>query len=395
METRLAIVQHGDYREALQLQESGGSEPYAGMYKSIQMTEELIQGTTYRIISLDAPAYHEPRGTGELVGLSAPRWKKGAKLGWSWRAYRAVRAFGPTHILLRTGGALATPILRYAIARDLDVMVMLAGYVPTAGFRDRLMTRLFVEAVNHPCVFQVGNHRQPAADSLIAAGVRPEKVVAFEVPFTSRTEPQPIRTRRAGDEVHLAYVGSLMAGKGVGDVLEAAIQLNQSGCRTLLTICGDGPMMATLRERASTLPDGLVTFRGRVGNQAILELMERATFVCVASRRESSEGMPLVVTEGLSCRTPLLCSDHPCLTDILADGEGLRYFPSGDAGALAGLVREIANDPEAYARLSEATTAAYHKVISPILINEPIERWRAHWKTPQVAAPAGTPGEGR
>ena len=73
--------------------------------------------------------------------------------------------------------------------------------------------------------------------------------------------------------------------------------------------------------------------------------MERATFVVMASRKESSEGMPIVVTEALSCRTPLLGSDHPCLTDILRDGEGLRYFPSGDPEGLARLILEIVDDP--------------------------------------------------
>ena len=135
MSERLAIVQHGDYREALRLRDSGEPEPYAGMYASVAMTEALIEGTTYRIISLDAPSYRESRGSGELVGLSAPRWKKGAKLPWAWRTYRAVREFRPTKILLRTGGLLGTPVLRYAIARDLDVLVMLAGYLSSSGAR--------------------------------------------------------------------------------------------------------------------------------------------------------------------------------------------------------------------------------------------------------------------
>ena len=114
MNIRLAIIQHGDYRDALQLRESGRPEPYAGMYQSVEMTERLIEGTTYRIVSLDAAAYRVARGSGELVGISPPKWKKGAKLAWAWMAYRAVREFRPTHILLRTGGILGLPILRYA-----------------------------------------------------------------------------------------------------------------------------------------------------------------------------------------------------------------------------------------------------------------------------------------
>ncbi len=391
MDIRLAIIQHGDYREALQLRGSGQPEPYAGMYQSIEMTERLVAGTAYRIISLDAPPYRVERGPGELVGISPPKWKKGAKIPWSWMAYRAVREFRPTHILLRTGGLIATPILRYAMARDLDVLVMMAGYVPSAGLRDRLVNRFLIRALNDPCVWMVGNHRKPAADSLVVAGVRPEKVVAYEFPTESRPDRKPTKTIRIGDEVHMGYAGTLMAGKGIADVLEAVILLSQSGFPVRLTICGDGPLMASLRERASVLPEGRVNFRGRVGNAAILEMMEQATFLCVASRRESSEGMPIVVTEGLSCRTPLLCSDHPCLTDILADGEGLRYFPSGDPAALAGLVRELANDPAAYARLSEATEVAWNKVFTPTLIHEPIERWRASWKPPRVAGPREQP----
>jgi glycosyltransferase involved in cell wall biosynthesis len=381
MDYRIAIVQHGDYREALERKEAGLPETYAGMYQSVEMTERLVERTTYRIINMDAPNYLVERGSGELVGIAQPKWRKGSHYAFAWMVYRAVREFQPTHILIRTGEFFSLPILRYAIDRDLDVMVMLAGYLQSGGWRKRLINRFFVDALNHPCVYRVGNHRRPASDSLIAAGVCPDKVISYDFPMASTPDLRPTKTIRPGDDVHVVYAGTLSLGKGIAEVLEAVIQLNRAGLRTRLTYCGDGPMMETLRERSSALPEGLVTFLGRVGNQTLMETMEQATFVCVASRRETSEGMPIVVTEALSTRTPLICSDHPCLTDILADGEGLRYFRSGDASSLSKVLREVAEDPEAYARLSELTKAAWHKIVSPILIHEPIERWRASWKS--------------
>ncbi|MBV8077163.1 MAG: hypothetical protein JO284_12230 [Planctomycetaceae bacterium] len=52
--------------------------------------------------------------------------KKAATVGLAWQVWRAVRAVRPTHLLLRTSGEFALPILRDAVSRRVDTLVMMA-----------------------------------------------------------------------------------------------------------------------------------------------------------------------------------------------------------------------------------------------------------------------------
>ena len=395
MQHRLAVVQHGDYREALRITESGQPEPYTGMHYSVRSLEALFEGTQHLVVSLDAPSYHVRRESGELVGLSPPCWKKGSKLGWSWRAYHAVRRFRPTHVLIRTGGGIATPILQYALARGLSVLVVHAGYVTANSWRERLLNRYMVALLNDPRVFLVANHRRPAAESFIAAGVKPEKVVAYDWPARIHPSQSPARTLPAGQECHVFYAGMMKASKGIGDLVEAVTLLNRSGHLIRLTACGDGPDLADLRARAGDLPGGLITFTGQVANETVLDRMREATIVCVPSRRDSSEGFPFVITEAMACRTPLVVSDHPSFVHLLNDGEGLRVFPSGDPAALAKVICEVVDDPAAYERLSELTASAYAKIECTTFFHELLERWRAEWDPPPGSTGADPTGAAR
>jgi glycosyltransferase involved in cell wall biosynthesis len=394
---RLAVVQHGDYADALAITESGQPEPYTGMHYSVRALESLFAGLDHLVVSLDAPSYHVHRPSGELVGFSMPPWKKAGKLPWSWMAYKAVRRFQPTHILMRTGGVVATPILHYARARNLDVMVMLAGYFMETSWRDRQLNKHLCTLFNDQSVHLVGNHRKPAADSLVAAGVKPEKVVAYDWPARVHPSEQPVRTApEEGDERHVFFAGVMKQGKGIWDLVEAVILLNRSGVKTRLTAYGEGPDLPALREHVAGLEAGWISFPGRVSNDTILARMREASVVCMPSRKESSEGLPFVVTESLALRTPLIASDHPCLIHLLQDGEGLRFFPSGDVNALARTIREITDDPALYARLSEASASAYAKIECPTLFHELIESWRASWRVdepkPSKANVQGLPG---
>ena len=387
---RLAVVQHGDYVEALKIIAGNRPEPYTGMYYSVEALEKLCRGTTHRVISLDAPPYHVEREGGDLVGFSAPKWKKVDKIGWAYRAYTAVKAFRPTHLLLRTGGEIALPVLRYAVPRGVDTLAVLAGYVSNAGVRQRLMNRWLVPLYNAPSVRLVANHRKPAADSLVAAGVNPDKVVAYDNPAKTHPSQFPARAAPPPGIPLVAFAGVMAPGKGIGDLLDAVVALNRSGYPIRLTAVGEGPSLPDLRDRARALADGLVSFPGRVANQEVFDLVRGATVACVASRKESSEGLPYVVTEVLSARTPLVCSDHPCLTDVLHDGEGVRFFPSGDVPALARVLREVCDDPASYARLSETTAAAFARIECPTLFHELLERWRESWAEPRPTQP-GSP----
>lgn len=380
MSIRIAVVQHGDYADALRIVRSGEPEPYHGMAYSVGVLERFLDDHEFLMVNLDAPPYRIPHRNGTLVGAPCPGWPKLAKLGWSARAFREVRAFRPTHLLLRTGGSIALPLLRHATRRGVSTLIMHAGYMPLTTRVDRLVNRELARLMNHPAVFLAGNHRVPAAESMVACGVRREKVVAYDVPGQARPSGRPAKPApRPGDACRVAYAGNIVASKGVGDLLEALVALNRGGFEASLTACGDGRDLPAFRDKARRELGDRVEFLGRQPNDRALAVMAEADLVCVPSRRDSSEGLPYVATEALACRTPLVASDHPSLVYLLRDGEGVRFFRSGDPSSLAGVIREVMGDPDGYARLSRGTEAAFERLECKTPFHEPLDRWRASW----------------
>ena len=114
-EIRLAIVQHGDYREAFQTYVTDEPESYAGMKSSVKAIEQLIADKSFLLISLDAPAYRWKHGDGTLLSLPVrqlPRIvpRRIADAMRRSQVLKELRLFAPTHVLLRTSGRLAIDI---------------------------------------------------------------------------------------------------------------------------------------------------------------------------------------------------------------------------------------------------------------------------------------------
>jgi len=378
MTPRIAVVQHGDVREARRLRAAGQAEPYYGMHYSQGFLDEWMAGRPHLVISLNAPVYREQQGDGLLVGLPEPSAIRplpgtATQLRWASQIIREIRRFRPTHFLLRTGSLLAAVLLRNAIRHHWRTLAMFAGFFPNRRRYDRVVTGQIVRMLNHPLVFAAGNHRQPATDSMIEAGLNRRKAIAWDYPLVRDPADFPFKQLPPGP-AEIVYAGAMTVAKGVGDVIDAVIALRAGGRDVRLTLCGTGPDLEAFQTRAAPL--GLAaTFLGRVGNDEVFQRMAAATFVCVPTRHEFPEGFPLTLTEALTAHTPILASDHPVFTRVLKDGEGLRYFPAGDGSALARVLASVADDPERHIDLSRSTSIAFEKLQCPGRWHEVIRKW--------------------
>lgn len=376
MKPRIAVVQHGDVREARRLRAAGEPEPYYGMHYSQGFLDGWMSGRPHLVISLNAPPFREIQGEGILIGLPEPTAlprEPGTvrQLRWAYQIARELRRFRPTHLLLRTGSLLAATLLRVALRQRWRTLAMFAGFFPNQRRYDRFITSQIVRSLNHPLVFAAGNHRQPATDSMIEAGLLPWKGIAWDYPLARDPVDFPYRQLSPGP-IEIVYAGAMSHAKGVADLIDASIQLKSVDVR--LTLCGAGPDLAEFEKRAAILGDS-VRFLGRVGNDEVFRRMASATFVCVPTRHEFPEGFPLTLTEALTAHTPILASDHPVFTRVLKDGEGLRYFPEGNVAALASLISQLIAEPASYELLSRRTTEAFDKLQCPIRFHEIVEAW--------------------
>jgi glycosyltransferase involved in cell wall biosynthesis len=382
MPPRIAVVQHGDYREALRIVHSGQGETYFGMTRSVEVLGRLLDDLPHLVISLDAPAYRETHGRGTLLGLPRPRLP-GALPGtvgmlvWSDRVARAIETFAPTHLLIRTAGLMALQLLKLCRKKSYGTLVVFANVLSNERVASRWVNRRTIELLNEPFVFRVGNFKATATERLIADGLDPSKAVAYT--WAGEKDPAnfPVKALKPDRPRQVVYAGMVTADKGVPELVEAVSRLRQGGTDVRLTVAGAGDQLDALRGRAEALglSNGAVAFLGRVSNAEVFDLALSATAACVPTRPSFQEGMPLALTEALASRTPVVASDHPVFTGTFVEGEGLRFFRSGDPDSLAAALLDVVSGPDRYAALSRSTADAYRRVACPTTFGDLIDAW--------------------
>ena len=184
------------------------------------------------------------------------------------------------------------------------------------------------------------------ADQLRRAGLssRPIDVVPNSVPV------QPAASGGPG----LLFAGRLAPEKGLDVLLDAA---ELAGLP--LTIAGDGPLMARLKDRANAR----VSLLGWVSPERVSELLLTAAAAVVPSTWY--ENAPLSVLEPMACATPVVASAIGGIPELVRDGvDGLLVEP-GSAASLAAALRAVAADPEKARKMGAAARERIGVEFSP------------------------------
>lgn len=366
--SRVLIVQFaGDYREADRLRRDEGREIYYGHgYVLDEMVRLRARHGELAFLCCLAPAYQERLTSGvEVIGTDANPYRDAAPV------LAAIERFEPTHLVVQ-GPML--PLIRWGIRRKISTAVVLAdSFASHPLYRWWRFGRL-AGLLNDPGVTLVANHGANAARALVALGVRPDRVLAWDYPHV-RTPDQftPKLAPRSGP-CQLLYVGSIEPKKGVGDVIEAIALLNgQLDVR--LDIAGKGQSERFQSLAAQRGVADRIRFLGLVPNDNIPALMHDADAVIVPSRHEFPEGLPLTLYEALASRTPVIASDHPMFAGHLRSGESALIFPASRPQALADSILTLMRDPDLYARISAGSAKAWLHMQNPVKWGEMLDRW--------------------
>ncbi len=156
--------------------------------------------------------------------------------------------------------------------------------------------------------------------------------------------------RHAKGPLRIAYVGRLLASKGVHDLADAFLAFDRDAT---LTIAGGGPEEGPLAWRfVQAGAEGRVRFLGAVPRPEALDVMADADVVVVPSH---AEGCGVVAIEASALGVPVLATRVGVHPELLRHDELL--FEPRDAPALAGRLRALADDPALRARLAEEARA--------------------------------------
>jgi len=381
---RLLIVQYGNYHETLQSRRQGLPETYRAQYYSLDCIDKVAGSSPCMVICMDTEPhelqferYHfigdrfQPQSRGLLYALDVNRSIR--------RILTIAKKFDPTHIIVRTPGWVLQHVGRWAVQNNIHLLPVLADLFYHKGMKNRFRNRPLIQLLNHSHIKMVANHNYPACYSMAAAGVDSRKIVSYDWPEIRSPETfQEKHLNLQKRPVRLLFVGQISEAKGACDLFDAVLELNQSGYDISIDYFGDGEELGHLIRLNDQRGSGdRIKFHGLTPNHLVMEAMLAADLVIVPSRHEYPEGLPCVIYESFETRTPLICSDHPSFVPRLKDGIGCKVFQAGNAHSLALAIKELINDPDAYAKMSKTTTDAWKNIQCPVTFGDMISQWMA------------------
>jgi len=159
----------------------------------------------------------------------------------------------------------------------------------------------------------------------------------------------PIASR--ADATDIVSLGELRAVKALDVLIEALAVLKQSGRPVSLTIAGEGPEAAALKDRAERLNVAdLVRF---VGYRPAREAFAMGKILVIPSRAES---LPYVVLEAAAAAMPIIATAVGGIPEIFGPQAG-HLIHADDVTALAGAIGAALDDPAQLRGIAQAVAA--------------------------------------
>ncbi|MFE5702463.1 glycosyltransferase [Rhodococcus koreensis] len=155
--------------------------------------------------------------------------------------------------------------------------------------------------------------------------------------------------RSSDHPLRILSVGRMIEKKGFDECVAALDLLTGEAVRIEWTFVGDGPLLSTLIDQASTLPSNIeVSFPGYLSNSAVLDLMEQWADVFVLTPKPAADGdidgIPVVLMEALSFGLPVVSSSIAGIPELVRDSATGLLVPPGDSTAIAAAIKRLAHD---------------------------------------------------
>jgi glycosyltransferase involved in cell wall biosynthesis len=150
----------------------------------------------------------------------------------------------------------------------------------------------------------------------------------------------------------LLFVGRLIPGKGVADLLEALRPLRDFE----LVIVGDGPDRARLQLLADGMP---VTFVGEVAPPRVRDFLKQARVLVLPS--QLGDGLPNVILEAMSCGVPVVATRTAGVPDVVHDGQNGLLHDVRNVDELRGCLQRLLENPSLCERLGRQAQQDAHQ----------------------------------
>ena len=177
-----------------------------------------------------------------------------------------------------------------------------------------------------------------------SAGTVPHEVIPSFLDEDPRDAPDPAVLARMPTEPYILFVGALLPGKGIYQLLDAYASLGPD--RPPLALLGPA-----IHSSPTSLPEGAI-WLGSVTHATVLAAWDGALFGVVPS--VGAETFGSVVTEAMSRGRPVIASRLGGIVDIIRHGTDGLLVPPGDVPELARAMRTLLADPDRRRMMGDA-----------------------------------------
>ncbi len=191
-------------------------------------------------------------------------------------------------------------------------------------------------------------------------GIRRERIFtapnAVDVSFYSgraeaaRGDEFHVRSRHSLPERYFLFVGRLVWGKGVFDLLEAYAKLKPALREQVgLVLLGEGSDRQKLEDRASKIESGTIRFLGFLHREQLPEIYALSDGLIFPTH---SDPWGLVVNEAMACGKPIIATSVAgCTPDLVEDHWNGFVVPPHDIQKLGAAMTDLAEDSELRAQM--------------------------------------------
>ena len=311
-------------------------------------------------------AAHAERIRAEGFALHPLRWRRRSNGLWPSlaaiaeidRLYRRERPAIVHHVALKPAllGGIAARLARVPATVS---MIAGAGYLASAGGARawlvaralRLAWRVLLLRKGSRVIVQNDEDRADLAALTPAVAWRIAVIRGSGVDL-ARFGPTP---EPPASPLVIAYVGRMIAIKGVANLVAAHAQLRRRGLDLRLVLAGapdpENPSAIARDTLAGWAAQPGVAW---LGHQEDVREVWRAAHIAVLPSL-GGEGLPLSLLEAAAMARPIVATDVPGTRTIARDGENAVLVPPGDAAALADAIAALAQDPERRRRYGAAS----------------------------------------
>jgi 1,2-diacylglycerol 3-alpha-glucosyltransferase len=161
----------------------------------------------------------------------------------------------------------------------------------------------------------------------------------------ARQNATALRAQLGLPERYVLFVGRLVRGKGVFELLSAYAKLDERTREQVgLVYAGDGVARRQLEAQSASISPGMVRFAGFVQRDPLATYYALADMLVLPTYNDP---WGLVVNEAMACGLPVIVSQVAgCAADLVKENWNGMLINPMDVSALAAAIDRIAENPE-------------------------------------------------